>query len=146
MRYPSRIPSASILACLAREWACLCPRKSSDSTLFGSLARTITHRFYSPSAYMHACMFGSQNKQIKSWIREIGARTLFKVHTIPPASHSHLSNISYPPIHFTIHVSLARISHQLCSIKFYCNCRKFYSLRLFHCPSKIVAMRYAFVG
>lgn len=25
-----------------------------------------------------------------------------------------------------VHVSLARISHQLCSISFYCNCRKFY--------------------
>ena len=32
---------------------------------------------------------------------------------------------------YTSH-SLVRISHQLCSIRFYCNCKKFYHYDLFH--------------
>ena len=49
-------------------------------------------------------------------------------------SHSHSSNSLYPPNshHMYTPRSFVRISHQLCSIRFYCNCKKFYHYDLFH--------------
>lgn len=90
---------------------------------------------FPPSACMHAC---SALKQAKPQTREIRARTLFKVYTLPPISHSHSSNLLYPANshHMYTSHSLVRISHQLCSIRFYCNCKKFYHYDLFHVRQK----------
>ena len=56
------------------------------------------------------------------------------LYPLPPVSHSHSSNSLYPPDSHHMYTlrSLVRISHQLCSVRFYCNCKKFYHYDLFH--------------
>lgn len=127
---PSHIRSVPILACLALR-PCHCPRTLSDfHTPFRSPART-HHASFPPSACIHTRLRNKQNhKHVKYAHGHFSKFVLYSTTNfafaftqliIPTNSH-----------HIYTHYSHVRISHQLCSIRFYCNCKKFYHYDLFH--------------
>jgi len=127
----SHIPSVLILACLARP--CLCLQTSSDSTPFHSPARTHSASFL--TFCMHAPLFGSKTSKIIN-MRNTRTDALQSLYSTTNFAFAFASVQLIIPTKSTRLTRSFAYRTSFVQSGFYCNCKKFYSLRLVPCPSK----------